>query len=82
MLSATTSRAVLRVPRTRRHRAGRSLPWRLTGRALVSLRGAPWTVRIVTSAILLVAVWGSVNWIVQAARKPTEIFFPVSGSLA
>jgi hypothetical protein len=57
-------------------------PWRLAGRALVAVRGAPWTVRIVTSAILLVAAWASVNWIVQTIRKPTEIFFPVSGSLA
>jgi hypothetical protein len=82
MPSATISQAVPRAPRTRRHRAGRSVPWHLAGRALVVLRGAPWTVRIFTSAILLVAVWASVNWIVQAVRKPTEIFFPVSGSLA
>jgi hypothetical protein len=47
----------------------------------VALRAAPWTVRIITSTILLVAVWASVNWIVQTVRKPTEIFFPVSGSL-
>ena len=79
---ATISEAALRAPRTRRHRAGRSVPRRLAGRALVALRGAPWTVRIFISAILLVAVWASVNWIVQAVRKPTEIFFPVSGSLA
>jgi hypothetical protein len=29
-----------------------------------------------------VAVWASVNGFVQAIRKPTEIFFPLSGSLA
>jgi hypothetical protein len=55
---------------------------RLFGRALEALRNAPWTVRILISAILLVAVWASVNWIVQTVRKPTEMFFPVSGSLA
>jgi hypothetical protein len=82
MPSATISQAVLRAPRTRRHRAGCSVPWRLAGRALVALRGAPSTVRIFTSAILLVAVWAPVNWIVQTVRKPTEMFFPVSGSLA
>jgi hypothetical protein len=82
MPSATISQAVLRAPRTRRHHGGRSVPWHLADRALVVLRGAPWTVRIFTLAILLVAVWASVNWIVQAVRKPTEIFFPVSGSLA
>ena len=31
--------------------------------------------------VLLVAVWAAVNWMVQVARKPTEIFFPVSDSL-
>ena len=30
----------------------------------------------------LVAVWAAVNWMVQVARKPSEVFFPVSGSLA
>jgi hypothetical protein len=39
-------------------------------------------VRIIASVILLVVVWASVNWIVQAVRKPSEVFFPVSGSLA
>src|SRR6185436_1650857 len=43
---------------------------------------APLAVRIMASAILLVAVWASVNWIVQAVRKPTEVFFPISGALA
>ena len=62
MPSMTTSQAVLRAPRTRRHRAGHSVPWRLTGRALVALRGAPWTVRIFTSAILLVAGDKSGQW--------------------
>jgi hypothetical protein len=79
MPSATISQAVLRAPRARRHR---SAPWRLASRALVALRGAPWTFRVFTAAILLVAVWAPVNWIVQTVHKPTEIFFPVSGSLA
>lgn len=47
----------------------------------MSLRGAPFAVRIIVAAILLVTVWASVNWIVQAVRKPSEMFFPVSGSL-
>src|SRR5262249_2376901 len=82
MPSATTSQAALWAPRTRRRRAGRSVLWRLAGRALAALRRAPRTIRIVISAILLVTVWASVNWIVQTVRKPTEILFPVSGSLA
>jgi len=82
MPSATISHAAPRATRTRRRRARRSPVWRLAGRARVALRGTPLAVRIIASAILLVAVWGSVNWIVQAVRKPTEMFFPVSGSLA
>src|SRR4051812_2496490 len=82
MPSATISHARPRATRTRRHRAHRSAARPLTGRALVALRGAPWAVRLIASAILLVAVWASVNGIVQAVRKPTEVFFPISGSLA
>ena len=82
MPSAMISHAVPRARRIRRHRARRSAAWRLASRALGALRGAPLAVRIIASAILLVAVWASVNWIVQAVRKPTEVFFPVSGSLA
>ena len=37
--------------------------------------------RIVLGTILVVAVWAAVNWMVQVARKPTEVFFPVSDSL-
>jgi hypothetical protein len=79
---SSISQAVLRAPRTRRHRAARSVPARLANRSLVALRGAPRTVQIVIATILLVAVGASVNWIVQTIRKPTELFFPVSGSLA
>src|SRR5204863_7474679 len=47
-----------------------------------ALRCAPQAVRIIAAAVLLVAVWASMNWIVQAVRKPTEMLFPVSGALA
>jgi len=82
MPSATISHAAPRATRPRRHRARRSAAWRVAGRALVALRRAPLGVRIIGFAILLVTVWASVNWIVQTVRKPTEMFFPVSGSLA
>jgi hypothetical protein len=39
-------------------------------------------VRIAFSATLLVAAWASVNWVVQAIRKPSEVLFPLSGALA
>jgi hypothetical protein len=54
----------------------------LSQRVLLALRGMPLTIRIVVGTALLVTVLAAVNWIVQAARKPTEFFFPVSGSLA
>jgi hypothetical protein len=41
----------------------------------------PLTVRIIVATVLLVSVWAAVNGMVQIARKPTELFFPVSGSL-
>lgn len=64
-----------------RRRARRSPAWRLAGRAIVTLRRAPLAVRIIVATISLVSVWAAVNGIVQVARKPTELFFPVSGSL-
>jgi hypothetical protein len=82
MKYATTSRPVHRVARTRRQRTRRSAIRRLARRALAALRGAPLGGRIIVATVLLVAVWAAVNWMVQAARKPTEVFFPVSGSLA
>ena len=81
MPSATISHTFPRVT-TRRHRARRSAARRLAGRALGALRGTPLPVRIIVSAILLIGVWACVNWIVQTVRKPTEMFFPVSGSFA
>ena len=82
MGNATISHAVPRATRARRHRARHSAAWRLTGRALVALRSAPVAVRIIAATVVLVVVWAAVNWIVQVARKPSEMFFPVSGSLA
>jgi hypothetical protein len=32
--------------------------------------------------VALVVVWSAVNWLYQVARKPTELLFPVSGTLA
>ena len=77
------SRGARRKMRTRRHRApGSAAVWRLARRAPLALRVAPLAVRIVVGTVLQVAVWAAVNWMVQVARKPTEVFFPVSGSLA
>src|SRR5262245_66550001 len=82
MPSATISRAALPATRARRRISRRSALRRMAGRAFVALRGAPLAVRIVAATVLLVAVWASANWMVQVVRKPTEMFFPVSGALA
>jgi hypothetical protein len=31
--------------------------------------------------MLVLAAWSAANWVVQVSRKPTEMFFPVSGVL-
>jgi len=82
MLYATRSRGTSRKTRTRRRRARPSaIFWRLARRAGLAWRDARWAIRIVVGTVLLVAVWATVNGMVQVARKPTEAFFPVSGSL-
>jgi hypothetical protein len=81
MSMTTTSRGVLWGTNTRPRRARRSAAWRLAGRTLLALRAAPLAIQMVVGTVLLVTAWASVNWMVQVARKPSEIFFPVSGSL-
>ena len=82
MPSASISRGAPRKTHTRKGRAHRSAAaWRLARRAVLALRVAPLAVRIVAGTVLLVAAWAAVNGIVQVARKPTEVFFPVSDSL-
>ena len=50
--------------------------------ALEALRAAPPLIRVLAGAVLLLAAWAVVNGVYQAIRKPTELFFPVSGALA
>jgi hypothetical protein len=48
----------------------------------MTLLAAPLAIRILVAAVAIVAVWSAVNWMYQVIRKPTELFFPVSGALA
>ena len=50
-------------------------------RALRRLRAAPVAAQIALGAAALLALWFVANALVQVARKPTELFFPVSGAL-
>jgi hypothetical protein len=82
MTHVTTVRATPRRTRVRRARADsrRPLVVRWTRRILVAVLAAPLAVRVVVIALAAVAVWSAVNWMYQVIRKPTELFFPLSGS--
>ena len=51
-------------------------------RSLKALRTAPPAVRVLAGLIVLLVTWAVANWTYQAIRKPTELFFPVTGVLA
>lgn len=54
---------------------------RLVRRAWRKLRSAPPALQVALGVAVCVALWLAANALVQLARKPTEIFSPVSGSL-
>jgi hypothetical protein len=43
---------------------------------------APLAIRFVILAALVLILWSVANWTYHVIRKPTELFFPVSGTLA
>ena len=70
--------------RKRGLRAGRTVLHRLmrSGQyAFFALLAAPLAVQLFAGVLLLVAGWCAINWAYQVARKPTELFYPISGSL-
>lgn len=50
-------------------------------RWLKILRAAPLTLQVIVVLVLTVTSWFAINWIYQVIRKPSELFFPVSGTL-
>ena len=50
-------------------------------RVLRALRAAPVPVRVVLAAAVVVTLWFAANGAYQVVRKPSELFFPVSGTL-
>lgn len=46
------------------------------------VRAAPPAIRLVVGLVVALTVWSVVNVTYQVIRKPTELFFPVSGVLA
>lgn len=67
-----------------RARVARATPPKTPGRRqwLRALLAAPPAVRLLVGAVAILAIWLAVNWVYQVLRKPSELFFPVSGALA
>jgi hypothetical protein len=52
--------------------------WRLARRWW---RPAPRPAKFIMAALVILIFWLAINWIYQVVRKPSELFFPVSGTL-
>lgn len=80
------TRVVRSLPRhARAGRVRRALRWLRSPRVRRAARrlwAAPLAIRLVLGLALLVLLWSAANWTYHVIRKPTELFFPVSGTLA
>ena len=56
--------------------------WRPARRAFLALLAAPLAIRVVVATLAVPGLWSGVNVLYQVIRKPTELFFPVSGALS
>ena len=81
MSRSHTARALSPGMRLRAFGAAAARASRPVRRALRLLRAAPPAVRVLAVAVAVLVLWGAANWIVQAVRKPSEMFFPVGGVL-
>jgi hypothetical protein len=54
---------------------------RRAGRAIREWRATPPAIRVVVVVVVVLLVWSAVNVTYHVLRKPTELFFPVSGAL-
>jgi hypothetical protein len=67
------------LPRVRvTHIVPRASQWRRWVRAF---RRAPLVVQAIAGSAAIVSLWVAVNGVYQVVRKPSELFFPVSGAL-
>jgi hypothetical protein len=87
VMTPSQSRAVgtITARRTRTRAARRASGrrrWRSARRVVLALLAVPLAVRVVVLTIAVLALWSAVNWMYQVIRKPTELFFPVSGVLS
>ena len=54
---------------------------RLRVRALRAFRRAPRYLQAMSGLVVILTAWLALNWVYQVVRKPSELFFPVSGTL-
>src|SRR5215831_7411378 len=79
-----TGRTARIPPRSRRRRFRISRFWpgaRRRRRWLRAFRRAPTSMQVIVVLVAALAVFLAINGIYQVFRKPTELFFPVSGTL-
>jgi len=64
-----------------KNRLSRLWPNARKRRQLVNrFRGTPGAVQFAVLAVVFIVLFLAVNWTVQVVRKPSELFFPISGS--
>lgn len=85
MASRSAARGTTRKPRKKRKKRSRLAklwPTATTRRRWSRhFRRAPGAIRFVTVGAIVLVVWLITNWVYQVIRKPSELFFPVSGTL-
>ena len=82
MAHASAVRVAPRRTPARRVRTFGRRRWHAVRRALAVLLAAPLLIRLVVLGVIVVGLWWALNWAYQVVRKPTELFFPVSGTLS
>jgi len=82
MASTSRTRAARRTARQPRRVSARRRLGRAGRRILAALRALPLALQVLVGVVGLLAAWAVVNGGYQVLRKPTELFFPVSGALA
>lgn len=86
MSRSRTTRSIHRKKRKKHRRRSRlAIFWpgaRPRQRIYRALWSAPWSVQLILAAIVVLALWSATNWIYQVARKPAELFFPMSHALS
>lgn len=78
--------AARRSNRARKRARGWRLPrfWpgpKLRAKSLRAWRAAPFEIQLITGIAVVGLAWLTTNWLYQVIRKPSELFFPVSGTL-